>query len=238
MDKLKSFLKKPEVKAQLNKPTSELLSMDFNRDPFRPIYYNKDHFLSPADGFVLYSKVVDPEEDIINVKGGDYTVNTLLREEIKEQCLIIGIFMTAIDPHVNRIPTNGYIAYDKMPCLKVTNLSMRPVERAILDQLQLDYNLMTYAFYNETYKNKVLVPYLDQSYWLLQIADFEVEVIAHFGGQNDYYTQGERFSVIKFGSQVDLIIPFKGKKKFKSLIPDDGETWHVQAGLDAIIEVY
>jgi phosphatidylserine decarboxylase len=211
--------------------------MDFNRDPFRPVYFNPDVFLSPADGFVLYSKEVDPDEDIIDVKGGEYTVNTLLREEIKERCLIVGIFMTCIDPHVNRIPTNGFLSFEKLPCLKVTNLSMRPIERAIFDKMQINYNDCRYAFYNEAYKNTILAPRLDQKYYLVQIADFEVDVIAHFGGNNDFYTQAERFSVIKFGSQTDLIIPLEGKKKFKSLIPDDGETYHVCAGVDAIVQV-
>jgi phosphatidylserine decarboxylase len=237
MDKLKYFLKRKEVREQLNKSPSELLSMDFNRDPFRAIYYDKNVMLSPADGFVLYAKEVDPAQDIINVKGGDYCVNTLLREEIKERCLVIGIFMTAIDPHVNRVPTNGFVSFEKLPCLKVTNLSMRPIEKAILDELKIDYDNMKYAFYNEAYKNKILVPHLDQSYWLIQIADFEVDVIAHFGKQMDFFTQGERFSVIKFGSQVDLILPlYPGKCKFKSLVPDDG-IYHVQAGVDPIVRI-
>lgn len=238
MDKLKYFLRKKEVREQLKKKPHELLTMDFNRDPFRSIYIDKNVMLSPADGFVLYSRVVNPEEDIINVKGGDYTVNTLLREEIKEPCLVIGIFMTCIDPHINRIPTNGYISYEKLPCLKVQNLSMRPVEAAILDALKINHDDMKYAFYNEAYKNKVMAPYLDQHYWLVQIADFEVDVIAHFGAPNDYYTQGLRFSVIKFGSQCDLIIPMhKGKCQFKSLIPDDGSIYHVKAGIDKLVSV-
>jgi len=237
MDKLSDFLKKPETKAMLNKPPSELLVTYFNRDPFRPVYFDRDAMLSPADGFVLYSAVVDPDEDIINVKGGDYTVNTLLREEIEERCLVIGIFMTAIDPHVNRIPTKGFLKYEKLPCLKVLNLSMRPVERAILDQLEIDHDVMKYAFCNEAYKNEIMAPHLNQKYYMMQIADFEVDVIAHFGGQHDFFTQGERFSVIKFGSQVDLVIPFMSKRKFKSLIPDDGEIWHVQAGVDAIVQI-
>ena len=237
MDKLSDFLKTSEVKEQLAKKPAELLTLDFNRDPFRPVYYDKRFFLSPADGFVIYSEEVDPDEDIINVKGGKYTVNTLLREEIKERCLVIGIFMTCIDPHINRIPTNGYLTYEKLPCLKVTNLSMRPIERAILDQLQIDSNDLRYAFYNESYKNKVVCPWLDHEYYMMQIADFEVDVIAHFGGRSNYYTQGERFSVIKFGSQVDLIVPLKGDKKFKSLIPDDGEIYHIRAGKYQIIEI-
>jgi phosphatidylserine decarboxylase len=236
MEKLSDFLNKPDVKTQLKKPIHELISVDMNRDPMRPVYMDKDYLISPADGFVIYNKIVDPNEDIINVKGGKYTVNTLLREEISEKCLVIGIFMTVIDVHVNRLPTNGLVTFTRMPCLKVENLSMRPIEKAILEQLKINHDEMKYSFYNETMKNKVLVPYLNQHYWLLQIADFEVDVIVTFGDQNQYYSQGDRFSLVRLGSQVDLILPFD-KVKFKSLIPDDGNIYHVKAGKDQLAKI-
>jgi phosphatidylserine decarboxylase len=236
MEKLSDFLKKPDVQARLKKPIPELLSVDMNRDPMRAIHANKRYFLSPADGFVIYVKEVDPDEDIINVKGGEYTVNTLLREEIKERCLVIGIFMTCIDVHVNRAPTNGYYSYEKLPCLKVTNLSMRPIEKSILEELKINHNEMKYSFYNETMKNKIMVPYLNQSYWLLQIADWEVDVVCPFSPSGQYFTQGERFSLVRLGSQVDVIIPIVGENKFRCLVPDDG-IYHLTAGVDNIVEV-
>jgi phosphatidylserine decarboxylase len=104
--------------------------------------------------------------------------------------------------------------------------------------MKINHDDMKYAFYNEAFKNKVLVPFLDQCYYLVQIADFEVDVIAHFGSPNDYYTQAQRFSVIKFGSQCDLIIPLHpGKCKFESLIPEDGSIWHLKAGIDPIVKI-
>jgi phosphatidylserine decarboxylase len=237
MEKLSDFLKRSSVKQQLKKPITELLANDMNRDPSRPIYYDKNYFISPADGFVIYNKIVDPDEDIINVKGGEYTVNTLLREEIKEKCLVIGIFMTVLDVHVNRLPTSGFVSYEKLPTLKVTNLSMRPIEKAILEQANIDHNEMRYSFYNEAMKNKVLVPYLNQHYWILQIADFEVDVIVAFGEQNEFYTQCSRFSLVRLGSQVDLIIPLKNKNiQFQSLIPEDG-IYHVIAGEDQLVRI-
>lgn len=237
MDKLKDYIRRPEVRYQLNLKPKELLTKEFTRDPFRAVYFDKHFMLSPADGFVLYNKVVDPDQDIINVKGGDYTVNTLLREKIKEKCLVIGIFMTCIDVHINRLPTSGFLSFERLPCLKVMNMSMRPIERQILDNLGIDYNDCKYAFYNEAYKNKIIAPYLDQYYYLLQIADFEVDVVAHFGDQNAFFTQGERFSVVRFGSQCDLIIPLhKGKAKFKSLIPTDS-VYHLKAGVDQIVKI-
>jgi len=239
MDTLTDFLKKPMVKKQINKPISEALSVDMNRDPFRPLYIDKHYFLSPADGFVLYHREVNPDQDIIEVKGGKYTVNTLLREGIKERCLVIGIYMCYIDVHINRIPTHGFVAYEKMPCLKVANLSMRPIEAAILDKMgKVDHNEMRYAFYNETMKNKIYTRYLNQHYYILQIADFEVDVIVPFQATNSYFTQGERFSLVRLGSQVDVIVPYINKDLFfKDLIPDDGEIYHVTAGVDQLIKV-
>lgn len=239
MEKLTDFINKPKTKEQLKKPISELLTVDMNRDPWRPIYYDKEYFYSPADGFVVYSKEVDPDQDIINVKGGDYTVNTLLREEIKERCLVIGIYMTFLDVHVNRIPTNGFVTYEKLPCLKVMNLSMRPIETAILEKMgKIDHDEMRYAFYNEAMKNKIQAPWLNQNYWILQIADFEVDVIVPFGQQNDFFTQCERFSLVRLGSQVDIVIPIKESGvKFECLIPEDGEIYHVTAGEDKIVKI-
>jgi len=237
MNKLSEFLQLPCTKEILDKPICEQLSREMNRDPFRPLYIDKEIMLSPADGFVLYHGIYKPDEDILNVKGGEYTVNTLLREEIKEPCLAIGIFMTVIDVHVNRVPTNGFVKYEKLPCLKVTNLSMRPVEKDILDNLKLDHDVMRYAFFNEAMKNEILVPYLKQCYYILQIADFEVDVIVPFNIQNTFYTQGERFSLVRFGSQVDLIIPFRNGTRYKCLIPDDGEIYHVKAGLDQLVRI-
>ena len=237
MEKISVFLKQPEVAKMVSKPVKDLLAYEMNRDPMRAVFANKDYFLSPADGFVVYNKVVNPDEDIIDVKGGKYTVNTLLREEIKERCLVIGIFMTCIDVHINRIPTNGLVHYEKLPCLKVQNLSMRPVEKAILEQLGINHDEMRYSFYNEAMKNRVFVPYLNQSYYLLQIADFEVDVICPFSPSGSDFTQGERFSLVRLGSQMDLIIPFTNPKlKFKSLIPE-GAVYHVEGGTDRLVEV-
>lgn len=238
MEKLKDFLRRPEVRKMINKPVRELATVDMNRDPFRPVYYDKRFMLSPADGFTLYAEEMNPKQDIVNVKGQEYTINSLLREEIKERCLVIGIFMTIIDVHVNRMPTNGFVSFDKLPCLKVQNLSMRPIEKAILDNMKIDTNMMRYGPLNEAMKNRIMAPFLGQHYWLLQIADFEVDVIVPFGEQNAFWTQGERFSLVRLGSQVDIVIPLiKGGKRFKCLIPDDGEIYHLTAGVDRIVEI-
>lgn len=238
MEKLQDFIAKPETQEILSQPPKQILASTFQRDPNRPIYYDRSLFYSPADGFVLYAKEVDPNEDILKVKGGDYTVNTLLREEIKERCLIVGIFLTYIDVHIVRIPYDGFLNYDKLPCLRVMNLSMRPIESEILDEMKINPNNLKYAYYNETYRDRITCPHLNQDVYMTLIGDLEVDVVAHYGAQNDYFTQADRCAIIKFGSHANLIIPFRNKKtKFTSLIPEGSDIWHVTAGVDPIVRI-
>jgi phosphatidylserine decarboxylase len=235
---LQEWLATPEIVAMKKMPIDELINLRLHRSPMRPIHIDHRFFLSPADGIILYSRVVNADEDIIPLKGEEYTVNEILREEFHRSCLVIGIFMTVSDVHENRIPTDGYITYKKLPPLKVMNLSMREIERDITERLCVDYSHLNYALYNERVVNRVFHNPLKQPYYIVQIADYEVDVIAHFDeSQNKYYTSGERFSLVRMGSQVDLIIPFINPEIiFKSLV-DDKVMWHVEAGIDRLVQV-
>ena len=232
---IEEWINQPEIQRIKDQPLPQLLGESLNRDPMRAIFYNPDLFLSPADGTILYSRVVAPGEQIIPIKGVKYTTEDLLREEVKEVCLVISIFMTCVDVHVNRIPTDGFLHHTHLDPLKVMNLSMRPVEQMILEKLELNLDNLKYGVYNERVKNDIYYSNIKQHYWLIQIADFEVDVIAHFGQPHDNYTQGERFSVVKLGSQVDLIIPFINREvTFISLAK---ELHHVEAGVDPLVRI-
>ena len=122
MEILKEFLHRSDIKKIHESDPTDRYTTLFNRAPNRPIYTDPSCFYSPADGFIIYSEVVKPDEDIINIKGVDYTVNGLLAKRIKEPCMVIGIFMTNLDVHVNRMPTDGFVWYDKMDAMKVNNL--------------------------------------------------------------------------------------------------------------------
>ena len=70
---------------------------------------------------------------------------------------------------------------------------------------------------------------------MLQIADYDVSAILPFDQQQQRrYAQGQRFSEIRFGSQVDLIIPLSPRWHFTTLLPD---TTHVEAGVDPLVRV-
>jgi phosphatidylserine decarboxylase len=235
MQTITDWLNQPEIQAINKQPVRKLLQDSLNRDPNRAIYVDPDCFLSPADGVVLYCEVVKPNEQVIEVKGENYTTEELLKEEIKETCLVIGIFMSCLDVHINRVPTDGYLKHKALDALKVMNLSMRSVENSILEEIGIDTRNFNYALYNERVRNRIYCPQIKQHYWLVQIADMEVDVIAHFAKPNEMYTQGERFSVVRLGSQCDLIIPFINKKiKFESLVKVHH---HVEAGIDKIVKI-
>lgn len=233
------FLEESEVKKVGRANPRQLMESNFNRDPLRPIYHDPDCFYSPADGFILYSNVVAPDKDIVKVKGVDYTINEILKEEVEsKECLIISVFMSCLDVHLNRMPTDGFLFHEHVDAMVVANQSMREIESQILKGIKkLDYDEMKYGTLNERVRNKVLSPKLCQHYWMVQIADYEVDVISHFGDSGQFFTQGERFSVVRMGSQCELIIPFVHKGiEFKSIV-DDKIGWHVEAGIDSLVEI-
>ena len=236
MDKIGRFLRRPEIRQMLKKSIPELFSKEFPRDRLRPMYYDRDAFYAPADGFVLYAKVVKPYEEILPVKGGTYSVNMLTRKEIKEECIAIGIYMTILDVHIQRMPTNGIVYYEHLPRLKVMNLSMRPIETALLDRIGINPDDLKYEFYNERRINTIATPY-DFKYHVVLTGDFEVDVICNFAPSGKPFTQCERFSLVRMGSQADLIVPLvKGMPKLEILIPQD-DTYHIEGGVDRVIRI-
>jgi phosphatidylserine decarboxylase len=83
--------------------------------------------------------------------------------------------------------------------------------------------------------NQLYSPSLDYTYYLIQIADEDVNVISHFtNDQNDIFAQNERFSQIRWGSQVDLVLPLDDRFDFELCLDD---AMHVNAGLDQLVRI-
>ena len=221
--------------AELSKlPVGELSNTFFFRDPIRPTYIDHEHFYSPADGTILYQKVVQPNEQVLEIKGIDYTIQDVMGDsEYNKPSLVIGIFMSFYDVHVNRIPYGGVLKYRHMEPIESMNKPMLAVEKDILNKV-INPNNMEYLKYNERMFNQVYVPSLDYTYYLIQIADEDVNVIAPFKHQGDLCAQNERFSLIRWGSQVDLVLPLDSRYNFETVLDD---TMHVNAGLDKLIKI-
>jgi len=221
--------------AELSKlPISELSNTFFFRDPPRSTYIDNKHFYSPADGTILYQKFVLPNEQVLEIKGIDYTLQDVMGDkDYNTPSLVIGIFMSFYDVHINRIPYNGVIKYNRLEPIESTNKPMLAVEKDILNKV-INPNNMDYLKYNERMLNKIYNSFLDYTYYIVQIADEDVNVIAPFKQQGDLCTQNERFSLIRWGSQVDLVLPLDKRFSFELLLK---ETMHVNAGLDKLIKI-
>jgi phosphatidylserine decarboxylase len=225
-----------DVKELLKLPTGELSNTFFFRDPPRTNFINNDYFFSPADGTILYQKFIqDPNEPVVEIKGVNYTLKDVMCDpEYDSPSLVIGVFMSFYDVHINRIPYGGVLRYEPIDSIESTNKPMLALEKDILNKA-INPNNMEYLKNNERMFNEIYVPTLDYTYYLIQIADEDVDVIAPFvKHQNSYVGQNERFSLIRWGSQVDLVLPLDKRYTFELTQTD---TTHVEAGLDTLVKL-
>ena len=233
--KLEEWLE-TEVEPFRDKSIAWISQYHFFRDPIRPTYADLSYFFSPADGVIIYQGVVKPEEPIVKIKGKAYTLRDAMRDpDYKQPSLVIGIFMTFFDVHVNRIPYPGQLSYKELDPIDTYNHPMLDVEKSIFDELRIPTESLGYLHHNQRMVNRIYSSELGGPYYLLQIADYDVDCITPFDlKQNQAAAQGERFSVVRYGSQVDLIVPLSDRFDFE-LLQEKGS--HVEAGLDPVIKL-
>jgi phosphatidylserine decarboxylase len=206
----------------------------FFRDPYRPYYINSDIFYSPADGTILYQKFVEPNEKIIEIKGINYTLKDVLCDpEYDQPSLVIGIFLSFYDPHIIRIPNGGVIKYEYLDSIESFNIPMLAVEKDLFNKV-INPNNMGYLKNNERMLVEVYSNVLDYEYYMTLIADDEVDVIAPFKQQQTLCFQNERFGNVRFGSQVDIVLPLSDDFEFELCQKDH---MHVEAGLDPLVKI-
>ena len=162
----------------------------FYRDPERVIKACKDDIVSPADGQIIYIKNLNKSETPFSVKGK----NILRLEEItktnilNEPCFLVGIVMTVFDVHVNRAPIKGKVILNKHINGKFLSLK--------LGDSDIENERCTIVIENEEEKVGVVL-----------IASKRIRRIISFVKIGQLLGKGDRIGVIKFGSQIDLIIP-------------------------------
>ncbi len=225
-----------EVEPFRGRSIAWLSQFHFFRDPIRPTYSDTSYFFSPADGIILYQRTVRPDEAIVELKGKAYTLRDALRDPGYDQTsLVIGIFMTFFDVHVNRIPYAGQLSCQELDPIDTYNHPMLEVEKRILEDLRIPNDSLAYLHHNQRMVNRIFSSELGQYYYVLQIADYDVDCITPFTTrQRRRVTQGQRFSTVRYGSQVDLILPLSDRFTFTPLQPTGV---HVEAGLDPLIRV-
>jgi len=225
-----------DVAPYRDKSISWLAASHFFRDPCRPNYSDLRYFFSPADGILLYQRTVQPDECILDIKGRPYSLRDALRDPAYDrESLVIGIFMTFYDVHVNRVPFPGRLSYKELDPLDTHNHPMLDVETGILEDLRVPTDALEYLHHNQRFVNRVDSVALGGPYFVLQIADYDVDCITPFSTrQNQRVGQCQRFSQIRYGSQVDLIVPLSDRYQLSTLQPTGT---HVEAGVDPLIEL-
>jgi phosphatidylserine decarboxylase len=225
-----------EVAGVRDRPLRWISEQYFFRDPSRLNYSDPGWFFAPADGIILYARRAGPAEEILRIKGRPYSLQTALRDPAFErECVVVGIFMTFYDVHVNRVPYAGRLCYRELETIDTLNSPMLDVEKDILEEIAPYTAGADYLFNNQRVVNRISSLDLGLTYYVLQIADYDVDCITPFRlKQNQFFTQNQRFSQIRYGSQVDLIIPVSERWE---LTPVLGAGMHVEAGIDPVVRI-
>jgi phosphatidylserine decarboxylase len=225
-----------DVAAFRDTSVSWLSAYHFFRDPPRPTFSDVSCFFSPADGVILYQREVAPDECLVQIKGRSYTVRDAIRNPgYDRHSLVIGIFMTFYDVHINRIPYPGRLFWRQVEAVDTYNHPMLDVEKALLERLHVPPLPDDYLHHNQRVVNRIASAELGESYHVVQVADYDVDCVTPFDlGQNRPVTQGQRFSAIRFGSQTDLVVPLSDRYRLE-VVHSPGD--HVEAGVDRILTV-
>jgi len=225
-----------EVQPFRGESISWISQYHFFRDPIRPTYSDLSYFFSPADGIILYQQTVRPDDCIVRIKGRAYSLRDALRDpNYSAPSLVIGIFMTFFDVHVNRVPYPGKLSFKESDGIDTYNHPMLDVEKGLLHDLRVPTDSLEYLHHNQRVVNRIHSAVLGQCYYVLQIADYDVDCITPFSlKQNQPVGQGQRFSTVRYGSQVDLIVPLSPRFDFVT-VQNIGD--HVEAGVDPLIRL-
>ena len=145
----------------------------FFRDPVRtlPQGITDKSVIAPADGKVMLIEELDE--------------NSYLKSKAK----LIGIFLSPLNVHINRIPSSGMVDY--------------------LEYVKGDY-IVAFDHKSSERNERTLIGINNDTYKILfkQIAGFVARRIVCTLKKGDIVRIGEKFGMIKFGSRMDVIIPF------------------------------
>ena len=146
-------------------------TLSFFRVPKRKINFSENHILASADGKVVAIEEVD-ENEFFNSKR-----------------IMVSVFMSPFNIHVNWYPIKGTVTYTKYHKGKY------------------------FAAYNpksstDNERNTIVVEHENgKSIMMRQIAGVFARRIISYAKSKDEVTQGQEFGIIRFGSRVDFFLP-------------------------------
>ena len=167
-----------------------LTMIRFWRTPNRKLNAKPNEIVSPADGNVLYIKKIEKGETPISIKKGlEASLVEVTQTNILETpCWLIGINMTPFDVHKNCAPISGKIILNKH--IAGMFLSLKDPKALISNE-----------------RNTLVIQNDKFSVGIVQTASRLVRRIDSYVSEGENITMGDWFGMIRFGSQVDVIIP-------------------------------
>jgi phosphatidylserine decarboxylase len=170
--------------------TFALLAYRFYRDPERSIPVAPGAIVSPADGKVIYIREVHRGTlPVATKQGKEYLLCELTKMSFyTEEAIIIGISMNFMDVHVNRAPVTGRVSFQ---CHFPGRFG----------------SLRDPAMVFENERATTVFEQGDLQIAIVQIASRLVRQIVSYVAEGQQVARGQRFGVIRFGSQVDMILP-------------------------------
>jgi phosphatidylserine decarboxylase len=163
----------------------------FFRNPSRTIPGDADDIVSAADGRVIYIKELETGQMPVTVKKLRIAeLSEITKTDLLERpCYLIGIAMTLFDVHLNRSPVDGRITFIKHTPGTAIGL-----------------NTPSSTVTNE--RNTVIIDRNDGlRAGIVQIAARGVRRCIVMSKEGDTVKRGEIIGKIRWGSQLDMIIP-------------------------------
>jgi phosphatidylserine decarboxylase len=154
----------------------------FLRDPERVIPEG-DNIVSPADGKII--SIIELNKTDVSIPKGTLGLVKSTSADVKDAKYLVSIFMTPLDVHIQRAPTDGRIV-----SVKYNKGSFKAANNLVLE--------------NEN--NQILIEDF-QSVKVIQIAGFLARRIECFVKPGDKVVKGDRIGLINLGSQVTMILP-------------------------------
>jgi phosphatidylserine decarboxylase len=193
-----------------------LLLWRFFRDPERLPPADRNTILSPADGKVIYVKKIEEGAiPYLEKNGKKFLLNDFVKSDsLPSEGYLIGISMNFLNVHVNRAPIDGKISV--VQHIRGRFLSLKKTEAVTRNERALT------VIDNGRFKVGVI-----------QIASRVVRKIVLYLQEGHTVQKGQRIGMIRFGSQVDLILP-----DFPSLFVEIKPKDNVKAGVSIVAKLW
>ncbi len=163
----------------------------FWHTPRRKVKALENEIISPADGNIIYIQEISSGDIPVTVKKGLKASLTELAGTslLNQPSWLIGINMTPFDVHKNCAPVSGKIVLNKH--IEGEFLSLKHPEALLRNE-----------------RNTMVIATKENEYFgIVQTASKLVKRIDSYVKVDDTIEKGEWFGMIRFGSQVDIIIP-------------------------------